>query len=112
MNPRLQRLLKGLKRHAYHDITFVLLVILNGVLNDIEQNYFIKLPVREYLDIRREVLDQPNVDFSLVNLMLKGPEHVPYRALNGDQRSLLNSQLVFLQLHPLDLVSIVVPHSF
>jgi hypothetical protein len=58
-----------------------------------------------------ELLDQVKINASFEDEVLEGPDHVPDGWDHVSDFSRIDLQLVLHQLHPFDLVSIVVPDS-
>jgi hypothetical protein len=59
------------------NISCINLVVLEGVLDDVEQNELIKFPISNHLLFGHILFHQVQVDATLVDIMFKWPHHIP-----------------------------------
>jgi len=104
------RLQDGFAAERDCDVSIPLLVVLDRILNDIKQYQFVEFPVGLDLEILSLLLDYYNVDPSLLNLMLKGPQYLEDVLEEVSSPLLVDPQLILLYLHPLYKVQVVKMH--
>jgi hypothetical protein len=107
--------LSPLQRFAFNDdnnISITWFVIFDGILDKIEQNEFIKLPIGYHFGSRHQQLDQVNIVAPFESWLLEWPEHIENDFIDAFNGSGVHVQLVLSYFHPLDVVGIVVPYEF
>jgi hypothetical protein len=93
------------------NVSILYLVVLDGVLDDVEKDELIKLPIRDYLFFGHVLFHQVQVNATLVDKMLKRPHHIPDASDHVRNGVRVQVQLVLLDFNQLDQIRVVIPHG-
>ena len=93
-----------------YNVSLYLLIVLDGILNNVEQDELVHSPVRNHCEIKFLFLEDVHINFSFINLVLERPKYIWQLGFNLGARAFFEWNLVLRKLHSCNLVWTVVPN--
>jgi hypothetical protein len=97
--------------HGKNNVAINTFVVFKSILQYIVHDKLIEFPVCNNFTLRLQILYEVNIDSPLEDVVFEWPNNIPNGGDHVLVRSWLDLELILLDLHPFDLISVLEPNG-